>query len=419
MHLKHIIIIPILAFLVFGLTGCHDKQRAKGNEVMVASISSNGRYVITTNKNRHAYLWDLKQHKQKQISTFPVNIYSAYFIKHSSHFMIQNDDTNQVMIKSINGNTIKHFNPGFASYGEVITHNLKDYFAAKESLTVEQIKLPSKQTITLHKSWCQQDHNHKQYSGSATHSCTHFFARGKLMNLTLTPDEQYLIGGDTGSILLWSIRTPNIRKNISGVETKNGIAVSPDGHYVVTGDEAKGGIAYDLKNNKLLYGGEYAIDTPKQVTIKSYFKGVYNQNSINQVTGLNFITNNKYLVSFGANEDPFNYLGMYKVDDITWRHNKYGTFPSARPLKYLKLDTKTVTVHKNGKTHKKTIYPETQSFLRSQSFDTAPQANRVVMGQANGGGIMVYQYDPDKQKLKLIWAPQLKEHEGHWWQFWK
>ena len=52
-----------------------------------------------------------------------------------------------------------------------------------------------------------------------------------------------------------------------------------------------------------------------------------------------------------------------------------------------------------------------------QSFDTAPQANRVVMGQANGGGIMVYQYDPDKQKLKLIWAPHLEEHKGHWWEF--
>ena len=418
MQLKHIIIIPVLVYLVFGLIGCHDKQRAKGNEVMVASISSNGRYVITTNKNRHAYLWDLKQHKQKQISTFPVNIYSAYFIKHSNHFMIQNDDTNQVMIQSVNGNAIKHFNPGFASYGEVITHNLKDYFAAKESLTVKQIKLPSNQTITLHKSWCQQDHNHKQYSGSATYSCTHFFARGKLMNLTLTPDEQYLIGGDTGSILLWSTSTPKIRKNISGAETKNGIAISPDGHYVVTGDVGKVGIIYDLNKHQLVYDQNYAIETPKKDTINPYFKGPYNQNSIGEITGLNFISHENYLVSFRGHDAPFHYLAMYKANDITWRHEKDGTFPSTYPIKYLKLDTKTVTVHKNGKTHKKTIYPETQSFLRSQSFDIAPQANRVVMGQANGGGIMVYQYDPDKQKLKLIWAPQLKEHDGHWWAFW-
>ena len=418
-RISYIIAFFLVGIFVLQAAACtsNKSRHAKGNEVMVASMSSNGRYVITTNKNRHAYLWDLKKHQQKQLSTYPVNIYSAYFIKGTDQYLIQQDNTNQVLVKDTQNQLIKTIKPGFPSYGEVMSSDLKHYYASDKNYNVYAIdENGNKHQLLLY--YCIHNHNGQRYQGSLPTTCAGVFSTSHLIGLQLSRDDTTLTASGDGSLFVWGLKKHKHKSII-----KNGPTtfhtVSPDGHYVVTGDVGKLGITYDLKKQKLVYNQSYGIEVPKTSHIKSYFEGPYNQHTIDEITGLNFISNKNYLVSFRGYGAPFHYLGLYKVNDITWRHEEDGTYPSTYPLKYLKLDTKTVTVHKNDKTHKKTIYPETQSFLRSQSFDTAPQANRVVMGQANGGGIMVYQYDSNKQKLKLIWAPQLKEHESHWWEFWK
>ena len=399
---------------VLAISGC-SKQNAKryqGNEVMVASISSNGRYVITTNANRHAYLWDLKKHTQKQLSTYPVNIYSAYFVKNKKQYLIQDDKTNQVLVQNTQGKTIKQFNPDFPTYGEIMTTDGQYWFGADESFNVYRWSHGNKKQVNV--SSCIDGQTGEVYQGPLTSECTGFMVQ--LMHLNLSPNDKYLTASDALTHLyIWNVKTrKGVVKKGHGTKTVNDI--SPDGHYVVTGDESKRSITYDLKQHQITHN--IAIDTPTRSEAKQFFQA--NDPRIMAVTGLNFISHENYLVSFSTDPLSFHYLGLYKLNNIKKHHLKrFGSYPATFPIKYLKLNTKTITVHKNGKTHKKTIYPETQSFLRSQSFDTAPQANRVVMGQANGGGIMVYQYDPDKQKLKLIWAPQLKEHEGHWWQFWK
>ena len=402
---------------VLAISGC-SKQNAKryqGNEVMVASISSNGRYVITTNANRHAYLWDLKKHTQKQLSTYPVNIYSAYFVKNKKQYLIQDDKTNQVLVQNTQGKTIKQFNPDFPTYGEIMTTDGQYWFGADESFNVYRWSHGNKKQVNV--SSCIDGQTGEVYQGPLTSECTGFMVQ--LMHLNLSPNDKYLTASDALTHLyIWNVKTrKGVVKKGHGTKTVNDI--SPDGHYVVTGDVDRRSIVYNLKQQKIIQ--DIAIETPKTSHIKSYFEGPYNQNTIDEITGLNFISEKNYLVSFRGSGGLFRYLAMFKVNDVKTRYLEKldSSYPATFPIKYLKLDTKTITVHKNGKTHKKTIYPETQSFLRSQSFDTAPQANRVVMGQANGGGIMVYQYDPDKQKLKLIWAPQLKEHKGYWWQFWK
>ncbi|TGZ98265.1 hypothetical protein [Rodentibacter pneumotropicus] len=37
-------------------------------------------------------------------------------------------------------------------------------------------------------------------------------------------------------------------------------------------------------------------------------------------------------------------------------------------------------------------------------FNTSPQAHILVTGQAHGGGINVYKYNPEKMELKKIWV---------------
>lgn len=55
---------------------------------MVISLSSDGRYAVSSNLNNQIILWDIKKHHYKIISNNG-NCYSAYFIKHSHNFMWQ------------------------------------------------------------------------------------------------------------------------------------------------------------------------------------------------------------------------------------------------------------------------------------------------------------------------------------------
>ena len=41
------------------------------------------------------------------------------------------------------------------------------------------------------------------------------------------------------------------------------------------------------------------------------------------------------------------------------------------------------------------------------AFDTSPSTHILAVAHANGNGIMVYKFDPETEKLKLIWAPRL------------
>ena len=379
---------------------------------MVASISSDGRYVITTNANRHAYLWDIKNQTQKQLRSYPVNIYSAYFVKGKHQYLIQNDRTNHVLVQNIDGNTIKTIKPDFAVYGEAIDSSLRYYAASEEKEKMHLFDLK-----TGKKGWYGNPN-------------LGFFGGNKLWQPMFTPNQKYIVM--TSGYGELDITDVVKRKPIVDIVKNNGFTasdISPDGHYVVTADENKMGIKYNLKKQKLLQTksgyAHFFFRTP-EAPIKSYLyrrkpyiHGNRNLHAADNIVGINFISPRQVMVAFRGIDATFDYLGLYNINKLRYIDMDDGSKAAAYFPHYLKLGTKTITVHKNGKTHKKTIYPETQSFLRSQSFDTAPQANRVVMGQANGGGIMVYQYDPDKQKLKLIWAPQLKEHEGHWWQFWK
>jgi hypothetical protein len=122
-----------LCFSIITFVGCHKAINSgyKGR-IMVLSASSDGEYVISSSVDRHAVLWNLQQHTYKVLPMYPVNIYSAYFIKGTHDFMLQNSKTNQVIVENVFGKIIKTFNPGFPTYGQAITSDLNYYFGNKE-----------------------------------------------------------------------------------------------------------------------------------------------------------------------------------------------------------------------------------------------------------------------------------------------
>ncbi|OOF41783.1 hypothetical protein BKK47_00305, partial [Rodentibacter mrazii] len=44
------------------------------------------------------------------------------------------------------------------------------------------------------------------------------------------------------------------------------------------------------------------------------------------------------------------------------------------------------------------------NYFNSKTFASSPQAHILVTGQAHGGGINVYKYNPEKMELKKIWV---------------
>ncbi len=204
--IKQIVLITIL--LITFQTCYADRQPIPDDmkpHIMVVSVSSDGNYAITTDLYKHAVLWNLKDHTYKIIAK-DVNVYSAYFIKHTDDYMYQDDANNAVMVKNVKGKVIKQFNPGFATYGEVMTSNLQSYVAADQEFNVYKIHNSQKTQIFV--SACRNGMTGALYHGPIAHSCTGFEVSGKLLNLTLSPNEEQLIGSDgLGGLFIWKLNS--------------------------------------------------------------------------------------------------------------------------------------------------------------------------------------------------------------------
>jgi len=251
----------LIAFLFFILFIWH--HFFVSGKVMVASVSSDGQYAITTDLKRMAVLWNLKRHSYKILDR-KANIYSAYFIKNSNNFMWQHDTNNEVIIKNVNGKVIKKFNPGFPTYGQVITSDLEHYVAGDQdwalylgySDTIKKIKLDE---------------------GG-------FLGGQKLQNITLSSDDHYFLTAGLGGgkedakyklytekdsleknynpyqkisnieyVLLWDVETGRPIRGYFGNVAKTFATLSPDGQYVVAGDENIRGFVWNTKTGNKLF----------------------------------------------------------------------------------------------------------------------------------------------------------------------
>ncbi len=364
------------------------KSVYQSGKVMVASVSSDGNYAITTDLSRKAILWNLKNHTKKILDR-KANIYSAYFIKNSNNFMWQHDLNNEVIIENVSGKIIKKFNPGFPTYGQLISKDLKTYIASDEDWNVFMIRGDHKKQIM------------KDDGG--------FFGGGKLLNFSISPNEKYLLTSGLGitnlpadpirqgvlqnldGVTLWNYQTGDALKQYFGNMSKTFATLSPDGKYVVAGDEGGGAFVWQTFSGKRLFG-LYSLefgyivnpDAPiekqkwnKDGLIKqpADFKS-YNGVSMDSVFSFKFIDDTHYL--YFTTYVP-NYAILYSVTD-------------PKPLKYLPL----------GKSPMISV----DRYTRDQSIDTSPQAQVLVTGKINQGGILVYKYDPKTQTLKKIWNGQ-------------
>jgi len=382
--MKLILILILFVFaqnVVFASEGLPMPTYMK-KHIMVVSVSSDGRYAITTDLYKHAVLWNLQEHSYKIIAK-DANVYSAYFIKHTNDYMYQNDASNEVVVKNVDGKIVKKFNPGFASYGQILASNEKQYAAPDKLSNVFLINTSTGKKKQLNISYCIQNYDAKPYHGSIpTSACTGFVGAGKLLNLAFSPKYKYLTGSGFSRLYIWNL-LQYTGKVIEKNDAQTFATISPGGQYVVSGGQSGNIYVFDLASGKYVK----AIERFKYQTVT-----------------LKFIANDQ-LMAFFYGGPPL--VTIY-------------SFPEGKTLKQISLLTP-----KQQKANKAGSYtndygndgsfPVSNSYVRDQAIDTSPSAHVLVMAMSGKNGIVVYHYNPNTQTLKQVWAAVVKPKSHHWW----
>lgn len=376
----------ILMLLIIGIISkihSHHSIPQSSSIVMMISVSSDGHYAISSHLDGRIILWNIKNHTKKIIATH-ANIYSAYFIKHTGCYIWQ-DQNNRVYVQNIKGKKLFAFQNHFPVYGQVMSSDFKNYFAADRFWNLYQ-GIGVKQRIIKY-----------------AYGIDGFLSSGKLLNLALSDNNHYLItSGDaerayddvplsaginsksaalhnynTGllnaslleGVVIWNADTGKPLFKLPGNEVKTYATISPDNNYVISGDENEFLLVWNAHNGKKYYTvSNNKLDVPQDINDPLL------KNHINAILTLKFIDHNNDYLRF--NYRLFNYVMFYQINNPT-------------SVKYISLG--------------KFTWTSVNNFLRNESIDTAPDAGILVMGQADGDGIIVYQYHFQTDSLQKIW----------------
>lgn len=353
------------------------------SSAMIVSVSSDGQYAVSSHLNGEIMLWNLTRHSKKLIATH-ADIYSAYFIKQSHLFMWQ-DQHNVVHVQDVKGKVVLQFSNNFPVYGQVISADLKQYFASDESWNLYQGSAKNQKLI------------------KSAYDSNGFLSSGKLLNMTLSNNNQLLLTSgdaehayddvplsagvsakdaaklkyDVGPInasllegvVLWNAHSGQPLFKFPGNEVKTYATISPDNKYIVSGDENEFLLVWNAHTGK-----KYFTVSDDMPDIPDDIDNPLLKNHVNAIQTIKFIDNNNDYLRFTYLS--FNYAVLYHVSN-----------PNL--LKFISLGNNT--------------WPVVNDYERDEAIDTAPDAGILVMGVADTSGIIVYRYNSKAQSLQKIW----------------
>ena len=298
---------------------------------------------------------------------------------------------NIVHVQNISGKDVLDFK-NFPVYGNVMTSDLKHYFASDPV-------------------WNLYTDYGKDQRKIANTWLT-YYGFGKLLNLTLSDDNGYLVtsgsGGAEGSqfpinkphglenlddVVLWEVNTGKPLHKFIGNSAKTFATISPDSRYIVSGDEDTLGFVWNTKTYKKKFdlwslteggnpikwnknGAPIAWNKQGLITAPKFFKDFnfsYHVDISPAILAMKFIDKTHYL----RFTTYFSSAILYSIDD-------------PRPIKYFYLGDSPM--------------PAINVYTQDQAFDTAPGKHLLVMAMmGRDDGIIVYKYNPKKQTLKRTW----------------
>lgn len=368
-------IIKILAFFLFILaTGCANNQ----DIIMVVSASNDGKYAIATSLDKKLLLWDLANNKVKLIDN-DVNIYSAYFIKGSDNFIYQDNKTNEVRVENINGQMIEALNPGFPVYGNIITSDLKDYFAVDENDQLFLIKSGKEKQLTYY--YCNQ--GDPQPPQNAVAICGGVQSDRKIANLFFTPKQKFLLVTLAAKVYVWNLLdNDKLVKIINYDAGADNFTMSPDGEYFI-GSDINSNRGLICNNSFICKTIAYKWNKADPV-FAGYFSYGNNFMGAGASSSVKFISKREFLNFIIGSPNSFNYAVLFSTNTPLVKANKdeWNTFN----LNYLK------SLSLNIGSYISSIADNSISG-RNLSVDTVPQLNLLITGAEQGLIINVYHYD--------------------------
>lgn len=390
---KSAVIYIIILFCCLLLIACTNKPPAnRSGRIMVLSVSSDGNYVISSSVSQDIVLWNIPQKTYKVIANH-ANVYSAYFIKNSDDFIYQNDRSNKVYVMNVNGKTLKILNPGFPTYGEILTSDLSNYFAVNVHNEVFNLRNGILKKILYHYCGSNYQDEGPVPPKDMPYTCFDFEGIGKLFNFTLSNNEKFYVTSGDDEYYLWDASNASLIKDMVQNNGQTYATISPDNQTIISGDLLNRGYLYNTQTGK---GENFYYNFPAYSVMKAYENDVW-QDSVTGITAVKYIDNDHIVVFVDGEPSPFNYATLYKVQLTIWPnpHDGLQYFKyQMNPIKYLPLVPTS-----------QSLIPITNSYLRAQAIDTSPRAHILVIAEAHNNGILVYQYDPKTQTLKQIWDP--------------
>jgi WD40 repeat protein len=373
-----VLLIIVCSFIILFFV-LNDLLTKKG--VDVVSVSSDGHYAITTDESERAVLWNLQKHTS-QLLDKKVHVFSAYFIPQTQDYLWQ-DQNKIIHIRNIENKNQEDFKIPYFVFGQAMTKDRKYYMLSsiggglflRDKGRWEQIA-----SANPNKGEREEDLT----EGSE-------LLMEKPYNLSISPDQNYILGIDSAASLFlynlkgWTNFPYHLRLyDRTNPQGKAFATLSPDGKYVVGGDESSRSAVWNtqtgekiFKNYDIVFGKDYE---PRQdsdlrgLTVKRPDDFVSASGLIRRdaTLSIKFIDKTHYL-RFST---YIPYAILYEV-----------TNPA--PLKYFPLG--------------RSPWPAVNYYARNQAIDTSWQSHTLVMGKETEEGILVYQYDPEKQTLTKVW----------------
>ena len=129
---------------------------------------------------------------------------------------------------------------------------------------------------------------------------------------------------------------------------------------------------------------------------------------MSDITNFKFIDKDKIIVTFQGKNQPYLWAFFYTPSKLDW--DNYDVRPIFKSDEYAPL-TKDPLKFVTGNYRDNTDpFPIVGGY--NTTFDTSVEAHKLVMAQANGDGIMVYNYNPKDESLKIDWVGVPAKAEG-------
>lgn len=370
------------------------------------SVSTDGRYVVSVHDDARLVLWDLEKRKREVLSE-SANLYSAYFIKESDAFLWQ-DLENIVRVQRVDGEVIEEFEH-FPTYGHVMTHDMQHYLSANQTWNIYHGRGDALRPVL-------RDSRSPSFMGT-----------GQVLNLSvggryfvsggsgspggemadsppIREKEHYRFSSSYGGVTLWILDTLTPVAKLPGNSSKTYATISPDGQWVISGDENTIGLFWHTDSPAERYrladylSGVLLDELPDGLATEDYWDKsqlipvpkATEPDKWGNIRSL--ATPTTIAIAFINGSEEFLRIGYshYRSNGTSSTYAALFEAGNPWPQAYLDLGTDP--------------FPSVNNYSRNLSIDSAPAANLLVTGQAFEGGINVYRYDPEARTLTKEWV---------------